>query len=147
MISSKVGHSLDPYLLKIYILVFGKKAVHPNVLTVAGACFGLFASAAIVFRHFLLGAVMLFLSGFLDMLDGALARSSKKVSVFGGFLDSVLDRYTDLLGCRCHSVFLHDGRSFLLRVHNISGDCGDRNYPLCAGKGRSSRCTMQSRSV
>jgi CDP-diacylglycerol--glycerol-3-phosphate 3-phosphatidyltransferase len=31
------------------------------------------------------------------MSDGALARSSGRVTVFGGFLDSVLDRYTDLL--------------------------------------------------
>ena len=31
------------------------------------------------------------------MLDGALARNSGNVTIFGGFLDSVLDRYTDLL--------------------------------------------------
>ena len=97
MISSKIGHALDPFILKIYRFVFRNKRIHPNVLTVFGTFFGFVASACIVFEHFLFGALALLLSGFFDMLDGALARSSGKVTVFGGFLDSVLDRYTDLL--------------------------------------------------
>ena len=36
-------------------------------------------------------------AGFCDMLDGAVARSAKMVTSFGGYLDSVLDRYSDLL--------------------------------------------------
>lgn len=67
------------------------------MVTVTGTFFGFVASACIVFEHFLFGALALLLSGFFDILDGALARSSEKVTVFGGFLDSVLDRYTDLL--------------------------------------------------
>lgn len=97
MISSKIGHTLDPFILKIYRLVLGNKQIHPNILTVFGAFFGFIASACIAFEHFLFGALALLLSGFFDMLDGVLARSSGRVTVFGGFLDSVLDRYTDLL--------------------------------------------------
>ncbi len=97
MVSSKIGHSLDPYLLKTYSLVFKNKSVNPNVLTISGAFFGLLASACVVFNQFLLAGFSLFVSGFFDMLDGAVARSLKKATVFGGFLDSVLDRYTDLL--------------------------------------------------
>jgi CDP-diacylglycerol---glycerol-3-phosphate 3-phosphatidyltransferase len=97
MVSSKIGHSLDQYLLKIYHFVFRNKYIDPNALTVTGTIFGLVASACIVFEHLFLGALALLLSGFFDMLDGALARSSGRVTVFGGFLDSVLDRYTDLL--------------------------------------------------
>ena len=41
-------------------------------------------------------AVALLISGVLDVLDGAVARSTGRVTRFGGFLDSVLDRYTDL---------------------------------------------------
>lgn len=36
-------------------------------------------------------------SGFCDALDGALARIYGKITVFGGFLDSVLDRYVDAI--------------------------------------------------
>jgi len=97
VVSSKIGHSLDPYLLKTYSLVFKNKSVNPNVLTISGAFFGLLASACVVFNQFLLAGFSLFVSGFFDMLDGAVARSLKKATVFGGFLDSVLDRYTDLL--------------------------------------------------
>ena len=97
MVSSKIGHSLDPYILTVYHFVFRNKRIHPNLLTVFGTFFGFIASACIVFEHFLFSALALLLSGFFDMFDGALARSSGKVTIFGGFLDSVLDRYTDLL--------------------------------------------------
>jgi CDP-diacylglycerol---glycerol-3-phosphate 3-phosphatidyltransferase len=97
MVGSKIGHALDTFILKIYRFVFKNKYIHPNLVTVTGTFFGFIASACIVFEHFLLGAMALLLSGFFDMLDGALARSSGKVTIFGGFLDSVLDRYTDLL--------------------------------------------------
>jgi CDP-diacylglycerol--glycerol-3-phosphate 3-phosphatidyltransferase len=97
MVSSKIGHALDPFIFKIYRFVFRNKCIHPNVVTVTGTFFGFVSSACIAFEHFLFGALALLLSGFFDMLDGALARGSGKVTVFGGFLDSVLDRYTDLL--------------------------------------------------
>lgn len=42
-----------------------------------------------------LAVVLLLLSGYCDMLDGALARLCQKTTVFGGFLDSLLDRYAD----------------------------------------------------
>ncbi len=40
-------------------------------------------------------ATLVLLSGFIDALDGVLARKTGKVSAFGGFLDSVADRYSD----------------------------------------------------
>jgi archaetidylinositol phosphate synthase len=40
-------------------------------------------------------AVFLLISGFFDALDGVLARLFGEVTVFGGFLDSLLDRYAD----------------------------------------------------
>lgn len=42
-----------------------------------------------------LAVVLLQLSGYCDMLDGALARLCQKTTPFGGFLDSLLDRYAD----------------------------------------------------
>jgi archaetidylinositol phosphate synthase len=43
----------------------------------------------------LLATILLLFSGFCDALDGALARLYHKTTVFGGFLDSLLDRYAD----------------------------------------------------
>jgi len=43
----------------------------------------------------LLATVLLLLSGFCDALDGIVARLFGQATVFGGFLDSVLDRYAD----------------------------------------------------
>jgi CDP-diacylglycerol--glycerol-3-phosphate 3-phosphatidyltransferase len=37
------------------------------------------------------------LAGLCDLLDGPVARRQKRVSMFGGFLDSILDRYADLI--------------------------------------------------
>jgi CDP-diacylglycerol--glycerol-3-phosphate 3-phosphatidyltransferase len=40
---------------------------------------------------------MMILAGLCDLLDGPVARRQKRVSLFGGFLDSILDRYADLI--------------------------------------------------
>jgi len=45
--------------------------------------------------YILLATVLLLLSGFCDALDGVLARLYQETTAFGGFLDSLLDRYAD----------------------------------------------------
>ena len=45
----------------------------------------------------LLGGVFTLLTGLLDTLDGSLARATGQSKKFGAFLDSVLDRYTELM--------------------------------------------------
>jgi len=54
-------------------------------------------ASGIVFAlgHIFWGGILLLLGGFFDMLDGAVARQESRVTPFGGFLDSVLDRYAD----------------------------------------------------
>lgn len=72
----------------------------PNVLTLIGLIVSIAAAVCYVnWRLNLLllpaaGALIL-LSGLLDAVDGVLARTVGKVTVFGGFLDSVSDRYSD----------------------------------------------------
>ena len=43
----------------------------------------------------ILAVVFLLASGFCDTLDGIVARTFQQTTVFGGFFDSVLDRYAD----------------------------------------------------
>ena len=45
----------------------------------------------------LLATVFLLASGFCDTLDGIVARTFQQVTMFGGFFDSILDRYADAI--------------------------------------------------
>ena len=69
--------------------------VTPNALTVSGFLLNLInAWLLAVGQQQLAGALILLFTG-LDAFDGTLARISGRVTRFGGFLDSVLDRYTE----------------------------------------------------
>ncbi|MCX7966285.1 MAG: CDP-alcohol phosphatidyltransferase family protein [Syntrophorhabdaceae bacterium] len=96
MISKKLGHSLDPFIIKIYHFFLKDRSINPNVLTVFGLVFAYLSCLYIAIGHNIIAGISLLISGFFDLLDGALARVSKKVTPFGGFLDSVLDRYSDM---------------------------------------------------
>lgn len=68
--------------------------VNPNVVTVIG--FMVNAVAAVVLAVDLrTGGVLVIVGGLFDMFDGAVARINGRVTEFGAFLDSVLDRYSD----------------------------------------------------
>jgi len=61
---------------------------------------------------FIVAPILILLSGYCDALDGALARLHGKTTSFGGFLDSLLDRYADafvfsgiILGGLCHTFW------------------------------------------
>jgi CDP-diacylglycerol--glycerol-3-phosphate 3-phosphatidyltransferase len=54
------------------------------------------AAAMFAMGRFHQAAAVLFLAGFLDMADGQVARRVGRVTAFGAFLDSTLDRYSDL---------------------------------------------------
>jgi CDP-diacylglycerol--glycerol-3-phosphate 3-phosphatidyltransferase len=71
--------------------------LRPNQLTVLGLCVSALSAVAFASDRQRWGGVLLALAGACDILDGALARVSGQVSPFGAFLDSVLDRYSDLL--------------------------------------------------
>ncbi len=76
--------------------------VNPNVLTflglvvntIAAFLFG-YANADDQARLFRYAGLVIIGSGFFDLVDGAVARASNRVTRFGGFFDSVIDRYSD----------------------------------------------------
>jgi len=47
--------------------------------------------------YLLLATFFFLLSGFFDAIDGAVARASKKTTLFGAYMDSILDRYVDII--------------------------------------------------
>jgi len=72
----------------------------PNQVSLLGLLSALFSaylywSSQFEIALLTVAALFLLISGFLDALDGVLARLYGKVTVFGGFLDSLLDRYAD----------------------------------------------------
>jgi CDP-diacylglycerol--glycerol-3-phosphate 3-phosphatidyltransferase len=71
--------------------------VRPNHLTLLGLGVSLVAAGALAQGRLRVGAVLLALAGLFDFFDGSLARLANSVSAFGAFLDSVVDRYSDLV--------------------------------------------------
>jgi CDP-diacylglycerol--glycerol-3-phosphate 3-phosphatidyltransferase len=71
--------------------------VKPNHLTVVGLGVSCLAAWGFAEGRLRLAAALLALSGLFDFFDGSLARLAGQESFFGAFLDSVVDRYSDLV--------------------------------------------------
>jgi soluble lytic murein transglycosylase len=71
--------------------------LRPNHLTVCGLGVSLLAAGCFVAGQTRMAGVLLILAGLFDFFDGSLARVSGQVTPFGAFLDSVIDRYSDLV--------------------------------------------------
>ena len=78
---------LDPVAKRIH--------VNPNILTVIGLLVSFLSAYMFATCNLLLGAVFIALSGFIDMLDAAVARNNYQTTKFGGVLDSTADRFGD----------------------------------------------------
>lgn len=101
--TSVVGKTLGVVLYKI-VDGLALTRISPNALTfigllinVAAACFFGFASAdndqGAMFRY---AGFVIIGAGIFDMVDGRVARATNQVTAFGGFFDSVIDRYSDV---------------------------------------------------
>ena len=75
----------------------------PNAISITGLVFAFSSAVAYAtWKSFhpvtlLLAVILLLLSGFCDAIDGVIARRYGEATAFGGFLDSLLDRYSDAL--------------------------------------------------
>lgn len=76
---------------------FAKLNISPNTWTIASLAVAITAFLSIINRYFLVGAFLITVSGLIDLIDGAVARKTKKVTRFGAFLDTVVDRYNEFL--------------------------------------------------
>jgi CDP-diacylglycerol--glycerol-3-phosphate 3-phosphatidyltransferase len=71
----------------------GKLGLTPNALTVIGFGIACLAAVAAGAQWWLAAAALTIFGGSFDMLDGGLARAQNRVTRFGAFLDSTLDRW------------------------------------------------------
>lgn len=69
--------------------------ISPNALTLIGFLLTALSAIVLATGYFRVGAIVLLLASIFDMLDGALARTTGQSTVFGAFLDSTLDRYSE----------------------------------------------------
>src|ERR1700735_1528543 len=70
--------------------------IHPNALTFIGLLINVGAAALLAIGQFRWAGAVIIGAGLFDMVDGRVARETNRVTRFGGFFDSVLDRYSDL---------------------------------------------------
>ena len=84
------------WLLRHVVTALTATGITPNMFTYLALIVNSCAAALFAMGLFRYAAGALFLAAFLDMADGQVARRSGQVTAFGAFLDSTLDRYSDL---------------------------------------------------
>ena len=83
-------------IIRLIVRGLALSKIHPNVLTFLGLVINMAAAALLAVGRFRLAGVVIIGAGLFDMVDGRVARETNRVTRFGGFFDSVLDRYSDL---------------------------------------------------
>jgi CDP-diacylglycerol---glycerol-3-phosphate 3-phosphatidyltransferase len=99
--TSGVGRACG-VLLDAIVRMLALTRINPNVLTLMGLAVNTYAAFLFGYangenqrRMFLYAGLVIIGSGFFDLVDGRVARASNQVTRFGGFFDSVVDRYSD----------------------------------------------------
>ncbi len=77
--------------------LLAKTKLTPNQMTWAAFVIALLSFVSFIFGQNIIGGLLVQLSSIVDGIDGSLARIKGITSTFGSFLDSVLDRYADIL--------------------------------------------------
>src|SRR6059058_4626542 len=70
---------------------------NPNALTVIGVAINVWSGLLFGLGQFFAAGIVLIVANLFDMLDGQVSRLSGRVTRFGGFLDSSLDRLSDMV--------------------------------------------------
>jgi CDP-diacylglycerol--glycerol-3-phosphate 3-phosphatidyltransferase len=116
VIKAKFGNQLDALLHKVAPFLF-RRPLNPNVLSVIGVIVSLAAAAVFPLGWFVLGGVLIVAGGVFDLVDGVVARYHGIATRFGAFLDSTLDRVSDmalLLGIAMYYALAGEPRHVLL---------------------------------
>jgi archaetidylinositol phosphate synthase len=101
LVSSKLKKKFEN-VVEGFVILLANLGFTPNTLTVMGLLTS--TVSASVYLHWqsnrlnlVYAAILILVSGFIDAIDGALARKTGNVTSFGGFFDSIADRYSDAL--------------------------------------------------
>jgi CDP-diacylglycerol---glycerol-3-phosphate 3-phosphatidyltransferase len=83
-------------VVRLIVRALALSRINPNVLTFLGLVVNIVAAWMLAIGRFRTAALVIIFAGLFDMVDGRVARETNQVTRFGGFFDSVLDRYSDL---------------------------------------------------
>ena len=94
-LTSAIGTTCDKVIVLI-VRALALARIHPNVLTFIGLLINIGAAVVLAAGQFRAAGFVIIGAAIFDMVDGRVARTTNRVTRFGGFFDSVLDRYSDL---------------------------------------------------
>ena len=83
-------------IIRLIVRGLALSKINPNVLTFFGLVINIVAATFLAVGRFRTAGLIIIFAGLFDMVDGRVARATNQVTRFGGFFDSVLDRYSDL---------------------------------------------------
>src|SRR6266849_7401183 len=83
-------------VIRLIVRGLALSKIQPNVLTFLGLVINAGAAVLLATGQFRAAGFVIIGAGIFDMVDGRVARETNQVTRFGGFFDSVLDRYSDL---------------------------------------------------
>jgi CDP-diacylglycerol--glycerol-3-phosphate 3-phosphatidyltransferase len=84
------------YPLELIIKTCVALRIHPNILTFVGVIINVLAAWALGLGKFVTAGAIMLVANIFDYIDGKVAHEMNAVSAFGGFWDSVIDRFSDL---------------------------------------------------
>ena len=90
-----IGAICNPIIMTI-VRGLALARINPNVLTFIGLVVNVVAAYLLALGQFWAAGWVMIGASLFDMVDGRVARETNRVTRFGGFFDSVLDRYSDL---------------------------------------------------
>ena len=70
--------------------------IHPNLLTFVGVLINVAAGWELASGRFISAGLIMIVANIFDFIDGKVATETGLTSAFGGFWDSVIDRFSDL---------------------------------------------------
>ena len=82
--------------LRLLIAISVKLRLHPNLLTLIGVLINILAAWALAQGRFTLAGIIMTVANIFDFIDGKVAEQLQLRSEFGGFWDSVMDRFSDI---------------------------------------------------
>jgi len=96
VISERIGQWVRRYMLHVGQW-FARAGLTANMATLIGLLLNAGVAAVIATGELRLGGVLLLFASAFDMVDGAIARATGSTSKFGGFFDSTIDRYSEVV--------------------------------------------------
>ncbi|MFC1984777.1 CDP-alcohol phosphatidyltransferase family protein [Chloroflexota bacterium] len=94
---STARKSIANYLTQPVVILLANTNLAPNTISWLGFLISVGAAALIITEHLFAAGFVVLIAGFFDILDGALARSTNRVTQFGSILDSTLDRLAEAI--------------------------------------------------